>query len=124
MFPATIASDKFTESRRSPRKLKETEMGKTVYDLCVEAGLKMSKPQKDALHLISVESDHGSGYMPGFMGIGQKWVRSFVETYYDPKYSSRFEGAIVVWSHLCPNRSTMVHHFMQDGTVRSGMMIS
>jgi hypothetical protein len=46
MFPATIASDKFTESRRSPRKLKETEMGKTVYDLCVEAGLKMSKRRR------------------------------------------------------------------------------
>jgi hypothetical protein len=94
---------------------------RTVYDLCVEVGLEMTVPQKHALRARTVEIDHGPGRMPSLSG---EWtpVKSFEETYRSPKRSSLYEGGIVVWSHMRPNNIMMVHHFLADGTVKSGMM--
>ena len=97
---------------------------KTVYDLCLEVGLQISsEAQKQALSARTVRVERGTGYLPGLGSWHVPPQGSFLRRYYDPKPSGVYQRAIEVRSYTQPDDIERIHHFLEDGTVKSHVMI-
>ena len=96
---------------------------KTLLDLCNEAGLPLTDAQRRALDGKPTVIKHGVGEIRSFSGEVVGYCE-YVETFRSPRFSTRYEGAIVMWSHISPSGVTMVHHYTPDGTIDSGVMCS